>query len=462
MKKTLLATCSLAILFSACTTTVENPTLQIEGGLVQGVVCDSSEVIVYKGIPYAAAPVGENRWKKPQPVNPWEGTLLADHFSAAAIQATHNPEDGGYGREFFWQGDPEFSEDCLYLNIWTPKSAAGHPEKKLPVTVWVHGGAYTSGWGFEPEMDGEAWAMKDVILVTINYRLGVFGFLNHPELTAESADGVSGNYGTYDQVAAVQWVSNNIAQFGGDPKNITVMGQSAGAASIKNLVNSPLSKNLISRAIIQSGGGLGTFIPEVKRTQAQLDSIGKSIMDGCGFTTLQELRAVKGQELFDALTKYMAESKSFFMFTPHEDGIILEKDFNEAVYDNSVADVPYMIGYTANDMMDLSEQINRFCAVRDSLSPEKPSYSYLFARPLPGDDKPSMKGAFHSSELWYQFGTLKRSWRPFTEADYQLSEEMVTAWTNFSKYGNPNGAEGNAWAPSKKDAPFTFVFNIKQ
>lgn len=458
-----LTTCVTLFLVSCNETKVieENPILTIEGGQIQGVICDSSDVIVYRGIPYAAPPTGENRWKKPQPVIPWDGVLLADHFCDPCIQPQHDANDGGYGREFFWQGDPKFSEDCLYLNVWTPKGAAGNPDKKLPVAFWVHGGGYNAGWGFEPEMDGEAWAQKNVVLVTINYRLNMFGFLNHPELTSENPDGVSGNYGTYDQVAALKWVYDNIAQFGGNPKDITILGQSAGAASIKNLVISPFSKNMVKKAIIQSGGGLGTFIPERKLTQEQLDSVGKAIMDGCGYTSLKEMRAVGDQELYDAVNKYMKDNHSFLMMTPHQDGILLDTDFNSAVYDNTVADVPYMIGYTENDLMDLGDQINLFCEVRDSLSPDKPTYSYLFSRQLPGDDKPSMKGAFHSSELWYQFGTLKRSWRPFTEADYKLSEEMVTAWTNFCKFGNPNGESSNEWAPSKKNALFTKNFDVK-
>lgn len=455
MKIMKISTLFVITILTACGQPDANPVLTIEGGQIQGVVCDSSQVIVYKGIPYAAAPVGENRWRKPQPVTPWEGVLRADHFSAAAIQAAHDPNDGGYGREFFWQGDPKFSEDCLYLNVWTPRHAAGHPEKKLPVTIWIHGGGYSAGWGFEVEMDGEAWARRDVILVTINYRLGVFGYLNHPELSAEDEQGVSGNYGTYDQIAALKWVRNNIAQFGGNPDRITLMGQSAGARSVKNLVTSPLSRCMVSRAIIQSGAAL----PMSGNSQEELDSIGKSIMDGISLKTLKEMRQAKADTLFSAVNDYVMKNRLYGTFMPHVDGVLLQADFDTSVQTGNVADIPYMIGYTADDMTPLDEQINRIADARDSLSPSKPVYTYLFARPLPGDGKPGMKGAFHSSELWFQFGTLERSWRPFTPEDYALSEEMLDYWTNFAKNGNPNGSH-TEWANHTRNNPYYQILNI--
>ena len=179
---TLLA--AVVLVLAACAE--KNPVLTIEGGLVQGVQTEIPGVTVYKGIPFAAPPVGELRWKEPQPVVPWDGVLVADTFGHPAKQNPHTP--GGYTPEFFFDGDPEFSEDCLYLNIWTP--AAGKPGKKLPVTLWIHGGAYVAGWGSEPEMDGEEWARHGGVLVTFNYRLGIFGFLTHPALSAESPHGV--------------------------------------------------------------------------------------------------------------------------------------------------------------------------------------------------------------------------------------------------------------------------------
>jgi para-nitrobenzyl esterase len=438
----------------------DNPVLSIEGGQVQGVVIDSANVIVYRGIPYAAPPVGDLRWKRPQPVKAWDTLMIADTFSDAAIQRIRNPKDGNYGTEFhFLCNDPKYSEDCLYLNVWTPVGAPGKSTKKLPVAMWVHGGAYSGGWGFETEMDGEAWAQRDVILVTINYRLSGFGFLNYPELSAEDPDGVSGNYGLLDQIAALKWIRNNISAFGGDPENITVFGQSAGGASIRNLCLSPMSKDLISKAIIQSGGGLSDLIPTNAKTQSELDAAMKEKLDGMGLTSLSALRALPSDTLYKVLGK-LGWGRGI-SFAPHQDGVVLKQSFEEATYSGAIANIPYMIGYTADDMGDMSKPILNFAAVHDSVS-HMPTYCYLFDRKLPDDGRPCLKGAFHSSELWFVFHTLGRSWRPFTEADFRLSDEMVDAWTNFAKYGNPNGKGGDAWTPATRENPYFHPFRIKE
>ena len=225
-----------AVLLLSCNN--PNPVLTIEGGQIQGIQTQTEGVVVYKGIPYAAPPAGSLRWREPQPVLSWEGVLTADKFGAAAIQNDQTP-GSFYHKEFFAAGDPERSEDCLFLNIWTP--AAGKPEKKLPVAMWIHGGEYAQGFSHEIEFDGEEWAKRGVILVTINYRLGIYGFLAHPLLSAESPHHVSGNYGIFDQLAAIRWIKKNISRFGGDPDNLTVFGQSAGAGSVQALVASPLS-----------------------------------------------------------------------------------------------------------------------------------------------------------------------------------------------------------------------------
>ena len=280
----------LALLLTGMITTLawaQNPVVKVEGGLLQGIPSAASEITVFKGIPYAAPPVGELRWKRPQPVAKWDGVKVADTFSNICWQPG-NAVGTFYGNEFYWKEQTVQSEDCLYLNIWTPTNAVGQPDRKLPVAFWVHGGAYFNGYGHEITMDGDAWASRGVILVTINYRLGIFGFLAHPELSAESADGTSGNYGTYDQVAALKWVYENIAQFGGDPKNITVLGQSAGAASIKNLVSSPLSKGMIKNAVIQTECicRIVVFCPAASDhvfTDIIISSGGSIIVTGQGF-----------------------------------------------------------------------------------------------------------------------------------------------------------------------------------
>ena len=189
---------------------------------MQGVEADIEGVYVYRGIPYAAPPIRELRWKAPQPVVPWEGIMIADKFGHPGYQSVHYP--GGYTTEWGYGEESPYSEDCLYLNVWT--KAPGQVGKKLPVALWIHGGGYREGWGSEPEFDGQEWAAKDVVLVSINYRLGVFGFLTHPELTAESPEHVSGNYGILDQIESLKWIKKNIEQFGGDPDNVTIFGQS--------------------------------------------------------------------------------------------------------------------------------------------------------------------------------------------------------------------------------------------
>ena len=339
------------------------------------------------------------------------------------------------------------SEDCLYLNIWAPADAVGNPASKLPVAFWVHGGAYFNGYGHEITMDGDAWTKRGVILVTINYRLGIFGFLAHPELSAENPDGTSGNYGTYDQVAALKWVHENIAQFGGDPDNITVLGQSAGAASIKNLVSSPLSKGLIRNAIIQSGGGIGSF-GSSDSGQKQAEATGKSFMDKFGYNSLKAMRAVPAEQLLEI---FKAEGMN--LFRPHIDGILLTESFDDAARNQHLADANYMIGCTLDDIRPMGKQIDEFCFLRDSLD-RRPAYQYLFARKLPG----THDGAFHSAELWYMFHTLDRSWRPMTEADYRLADEVMDCWTNFVKHGKP-GSE--SWPPFTLANPYVKTFNVK-
>lgn len=453
-RKTILAAAA-ALSLCACATKTENPVLTVSGGQIQGVLTDSSNVLVYKGIPYAAPPVGALRWKAPQPVVAWEGVKVADSFGAASLQPGNAPGTF-YGDEFYWgpEVNAELSEDCLYLNVWAPAGTVGKTDAKLPVAMWIHGGAFMNGWGYEVTMDGDAWARKGVILVTINYRLGALGFLSHPDLSAENG-GTSGNYGTLDQAAALQWVHDNIAQFGGDPSNVTIFGQSAGAMSVKCLLTSPLAKPNIAKAIIQSGGGLGVarLSPDNSLPQEFYDNYGKAVMDAGGLTDLEKLRAASYEDIKAAQAAY----GGWTMFSPHNDGKALTEDFDHSVYDGNLADVPIMIGYNLNDMGMLGgESVDRFCAVRDSLGGQ-PVYEYEFMRNLPGDDDDPEKdpGAFHSAELWYTFGTLSRSWRPFTEADYALSEEMVTAWTDFCKTGNPG------WQAYRQDTPFKKEFDVK-
>ena len=370
----------MAFLFlAACTAKL--PVVKVEGGLLQGVPSEDPSVIVFKGIPYAAPPVGELRLQPPQDVIPWDGVRECSAFSAIAPQPGNAPGTF-YGEEFYWMPQPEQSEDCLYLNIWAPAKAVGKKGAALPVAMWIHGGAFVNGYGFEVTMDGDKWAQKDVILVTINYRLG---------------ENAAGNLNILDQIKALEWINKNIAQFGGDPSNVTIFGQSAGGMSVRTLLISPLAKGLFAKAIIQSGGGMG------------LDQLG-----------------------------------SILTSAPQVDGSVVPEPFDQAVMDGTIADIPIMTGYNSDDLPFFKEEtVGAFCALRDSLG-TAPVYEYEFTRDLPGEDKDvpdNLPGAFHSAELWYVFGTLGRSWRPFTEEDYALSEEMVSAWTDFCKKGSPGWPE---------------------
>ena len=245
---------ALALVAASCSS--EQPVLKVDGGYLQGIASAAKGVTVFKGIPYAAPPVGELRWQMPQPVVPWSGVKTADTFGPIPWQKDLS-EMTLYGKEFYSDGMPEMSEDCLYLNVWAPTGTLGKKDSKLPVALWIHGGAFDHGYGHEIEFDGDSWASRGVILVTFNYREGIFGFFGLKNLAAEeTAGGRSGNYAVYDQLAALEWVRKNIAVFGGDPDNITLFGQSAGARSVQTLVSAPITKDKIAKAIMQSGGGI--------------------------------------------------------------------------------------------------------------------------------------------------------------------------------------------------------------
>lgn len=461
--KRLFALC--AGVLSCLALSAQAPVLTVEGGEVSGVPSETPNVCIYKGIPYAAPPIGDLRWKQPQPVKPWKGIRQCDTFGAASLQGDLTP-GSFYWKEFYQGGDPKRSEDCLYLNVWTP--AAGKPEAKLPVIFWIHGGAYMGGYGHEIEFGGDAYAKKGVILVTINYRLGMCGFLAHPLLTAENNSKGSGNYGLFDQLAALKWVKRNISAFGGNPDNITVMGQSAGAGSVQALISSPLTKGLIQRAIIQSGGGLGGIISAKSLQEAEKQ--GSDMWKAAGISTLEEMRAYPAEKFQEVLMKYMQQQKSFGLpYSPCVDGELLTAPLDETARNGQELDIPYLIGYTSEDMMP---EVMKKAATDWSLLLEqqgrKPAYVYCFSRDLPGEDMPSsqgafgdMKGAFHSSELWYTFGTLGKCWRPMEKADYELSERMVSYWTNFAKTGNPNGEGLPQWEPCTKANPHIQTLDIK-
>jgi para-nitrobenzyl esterase len=429
----------------------ENPVLKIEGGKIQGIPTNTPGVYVYKGIPYAAPPVGNLRWKSPQPVIPWQGVKVADTYGPAAMQSPRQP-GSFYHKEFTTEDGHKNSEDCLYLNIYT--TAPGKTKAGLPVAMNIYGGAFASGYAYEKQfLGGEEWAKHGVILVTINYRINIFGFLAHPDLSSENPKGVSGNYGILDQIAALKWIKNNIEQFGGDPNNITILGQSAGAMSVQSLVSSPLSKDLMQKAIMQSGGGVSEK-PLLGGTQLKdAEKAGKAIIELGGYKNLEAMRAAPADSIL-ALASLARKKRIGGMMGPVIDGYVLSSNFSDATLKNQIANIPYIIGYNKDDMGMMTTGLGQFCKLRDEKGGK--AYAYEFIRELPGDTAK----AFHSAELWYVFHTLGNSWRPFTEGDKALSDYMVDTWTNFAKFGDPNGKDKEIWKPYTKENQQFMIFKL--
>ena len=440
--------------------------VRTEYGEVQGVSKDAYSV--FRGIPYAKAPVGELRWQPPQPLGAWDGVYSAEKFPCKSMQEIR--EMPFYDKEFYSEKsyDVPCSEDSLYLNIWTPAKSG---EEKLPVAVWIHGGAFMGGYGSEMEFDGERFCENGIILVTINYRLNLFGFLAHPWLSAESEKGVSGNYGIMDQITALQWVSRNIRAFGGDPEVITVMGQSAGAMSVQTLVSSPLTENMMSKAVMQSGGGYNNGMNDDLSLEEAM-TYGEAFVKQTGAKNLHELREMSAEELYVAFVRFMGEMMqqgAGLVMRPNVDGYVLPEGYDRQIEQGKIKKIPYLIGSNQNDIF--VEKKDADAGVKSRLyqgcvdwsrfleqAGADPAYVYYFKRQLPGDDA----GAFHSAELWYMFGTLSRCWRPMTEADFALSERMIAYWSNFIKTGKPNSDEADLaeWKPCKGEDEFVLELDV--
>lgn len=403
---------------------------------------------VYRGVPYAQPPVGPLRWMPPQPPEPWQGVLRANRFSAKCLQAGHAP-GSFYSKEFYDDEDfmPPMSEDGLYLNIWTPDGAQG-----LPVAFWIHGGAFVGGYGSEITFDGAGFCKRGVILVTINYRVGAPGFLAHPWLSARQG-GRSGNYGTLDQIAALSWVRDNIAAFGGDPGRITIFGQSAGAMSVQTLLSSPLTKGMVAGAVMQSGGGYKNgLVRDVPLAEAEVQ--GERFARHGQVESAEALLEMSSERLAQLTQDFFLHCMMKGEGTPYHpciDGHVLTVGYNQALEQGIHPDIPYMLGVTCEDMDPRPQPEQRgenplFTGCVDfSLLNEKlgrnAAYVYNFTR-KPGN---MPEGAYHSSELWYLFGTLGRSRWPKQQADYDLSRRMLDYWCNFIKTGNPNGGQLPNW-----------------
>ncbi|MFQ6861366.1 MAG: carboxylesterase/lipase family protein [Beduini sp.] len=407
-------------------------------GTYVGIQDDHPQFTVFKGIAYAKAPVGNLRWKKPQPLDPFQGIYTADTFSPISVQPRH--ELGSFYQKEFFGHQEAMSEDSLYLNIWTPATTQ---EEKLPVLLWIHGGAYTGGYGHEIEFDGAKFCSRKVILVTINYRLGVMGFLSHPWLQEENE---RGNFGIYDQIAAIQFIHEHIGAFGGDANNITIMGQSAGSRSVQIICSTDKTKGLFSKAIMQSAAGTNSICQEI--TQEKQANIMKDVIAGLGYKDLAQLRAAPYKVLIHDIHQYMANHQinPLELLGPNIDGELLVEECDKILSKAAFHDIPYMIGCTKDELFSketahaILESTKGFAKLQSQLH-DAPVYVYSFEKELPGDQA----GAFHSGELWYEFGTLKRCWRPFTPGDYELSDKMNYYFSEFVKKGDPNHFDLPIW-----------------
>ena len=455
--------------------------VQVQGGAILGAAGADGAVIHFLGIPFAAAPIAGLRWRPPQPVTPWQGVLETLHAAPAGPQPL--PPPGSFYQKEFFRTSERQSEDCLYLNVWTPARA---PNEKLPVMVWFYGGAFVQGSGSLPSFVGETLAHRGVIVVTLNYRLGPLGFLALPALNSESPDHVSGNYGLLDMIAALRWVKDNIAAFGGDPQNVTIFGQSAGAVGVNAMMASPLARELFRRAIVQSFPMFGFRMGEPMQTLAEAAEGGQQFMRRVGAETLADLRSTASTDLL----RVMGAAAVSFGLRPNVDGRVLPRDLPETIATGEGNGTALLIGANLNEGTVLlpptsPEALAAFArqrfgaqgdeiaklysgtdddsatAAQDRLQSDyllaasarqaltfaeqgKPAYVYRFTRPAPGSD-PIKVGAFHSAELAYVFGTQASIDRPWSERDSALSDEMQQYWTNFAKTGDPNGPGLPAW-----------------
>ena len=477
-----------------------------ENGLVEGLPAADPRVTAFKGIPFAAPPVGENRWRPPQRAQDWEGIRKCYAFAPISMQEIPGGDpDNIYTREWHVDSEIPMSEDCLYLNVWTP---AKTENEKLPVLVWIFGGAFQCGYTAEMEFDGERIARRGVIAVTVNYRVNVFGFLSHPLLQKEQPDSCWGNYGLLDQRAGIAWVRRNIAHFGGDPENITIGGQSAGAGSVSAHLVSEMTKGYFQKAITQSGGGLrkyGQGSGAVPMEEA-LDN-GVRFFEKLGVKTLEEARSIDAQTLRDEAIAF----GGIRTWAPTIDGRYLTADPSDLFYQNRYHNVPILLGNCGNehergdkkqpetladvetyakanlgkyaadfiraanvsndaeakafgksDAVFIGRCVNNLLFLEKREEAErKNAYCYYFNPSYPGWDDP---GAFHSSELWFVFETLAKCWRPFTGKHYDLARKVCNYWTNFMKTGDPNGSDADGepmprWEPYTRSNPFVLYLS---
>lgn len=478
--------------FAAIQAVCQQPApVKVEQGMVQGV--SENGLAVYKGIPFAAPPVGDLRWRAPQPAQKWDGVKKTVEFAPAPMQGG-NPPSGK-------------SEDCLYLNVWTPAKSAN---ERLPVLVWIYGGGFSFGSTSEPGYDGTNLAKKGVVLVSIAYRVGALGFMAHPELSAESPDKVSGNYGILDMIAGLQWIQKNISAFGGDPNKVTIFGESAGGIAVSMLCASPLAKGLFHGAISQSGGSFGpprltTYPGENMKTLKVAEADGVSLAEKAGVSSVADMRKIPA----DALPGGFGMGGTW----PIIDGHVIPDDQYKLYEAGKFNDVPVLIGYNSDEglsfmgmlrgsgpdgfVQSAKERYGKFTddllkayPVGDSNIPKtardlvrdaafgwhtwswarlhsqkgksKAYYYYFDQHPdYPKDSPQAGQGSPHAQEIPYVFMQLDQTKPETTKSDLAISEAMATYWTNFAKYGHPNSDAVPKWEPFSEAKPRVMWFQQK-
>ena len=477
-------------------------------GPVRGLPCGDRNYTVFKGVPYAAPPVGKLRWCDPRPPEKRGEILDCFQFPPCGPQSIYRYDRDRemVVRSTGFNSGPEGlepdsqSEDCLYLNIWTPEVDA---QAKKPVFMWIHGGRYASGCGCNQEVDGEAFCREGVVFVSVQFRLGVFGYFAHPQLAAESEIGATGTMGILDLIQALKWMRENIAAFGGDPDNIAVGGQSSGGNMTDALLVSPLSEGLLRRACVHSTGILFDHDPHYSREKAM--GIGTAVCERLG-KTIDELREIPTDEVHEMIMQ-VAIAGGEVEFMPAIDGVVFTEQVWQSLAKGKHHDVDILVGGVSGDGIITKFKptvVERFAVLAKEFGGEraqdivslfgadhpdqmadayikakmvfprsqplswamaeqklgnKPLYIYHFDRHLPGDDM----GAYHAGELWYVFGTLNRSWRAkkhcFTGWDHMLSQTMTRYWANFIRTGDPNEPDLPAWEPYTAEKPACMFFD---
>ncbi len=467
--------------------------VKIDSGWVEGAAASIPTITVFRSIPYAAPPVGENRWRAPQPVTPWDGVYKAVEFKPIPPLRKNLPGEMGHEEFYGFGATEQCEEDCLHLSVWTPAQSA---DEKLPVVMHIHGGAFIEGYSYAATFYGDAFARQGIVFVTVEYRLGILGFMAHPELTAEAPYHASGNYGLLDQLAALKWIRRNIGAFGGNPDRITINGQSAGAISCEYMMYSPLARDDVSKAIIQSGL---SFTNHKKMMFAgvqhdlelsQGEELGAKILEGLGAADIREARELPWETILDFQIAH-PEINCW----PVIDGYYIPQNVDTVIKNGGWKDIPVMLGATLEEGIVLGDTIrpiftdpeeykeyvqsaygdfaekyltyNGFCEAPGQLMEGKvmweefnagtlawceqaarsgkkePVYNYLFTRDVPGKGG----GAGHSMDLWYSFGNLHLSPHPKEAVDFALEKAMNTYFANFIKTGNPNCEELPPWEP---------------